>query len=54
MAYSTTYSPLLLVHMTGGVVGMLSGAAALIFRKGSEAELNSRRRIRIDTRGYTP
>lgn len=29
------YSPLLLVHMTGGVVGMLSGAAALIFRKGS-------------------
>ena len=29
------YSPLLLVHMTGGVVGMMSGAAALIFRKGS-------------------
>jgi hypothetical protein len=29
------YSPLLLVHMTGGVVGMLSGTAALIFRKGS-------------------
>ena len=29
------YSPLLLVHMAGGVVGMLSGAAALIFRKGS-------------------
>ena len=29
------YSPLLLVHMAGGVVGMLSGAAALVFRKGS-------------------
>ena len=29
------YSPLLLVHMTGGVVGLLSGTAALIFRKGS-------------------
>jgi hypothetical protein len=29
------YSPLLLVHMAGGVVGMLSGTAALIFRKGS-------------------
>ena len=29
------YSPLLLVHMAGGVVGMFSGAAALIFRKGS-------------------
>jgi len=27
------YSPLLLVHMAGGVVGMLSGTAALIFRK---------------------
>src|ERR1700747_1319200 len=29
------YSPLLLVHMTGGVVGLLSGTAALIVRKGS-------------------
>src|SRR5579863_3602524 len=28
------YSPLLTVHMTGGIVGLLSGAAALIFRKG--------------------
>jgi len=29
------YSPLLPVHIAGGIVGMLSGAAALIFRKGS-------------------
>jgi|SRR5579863_570901 len=29
------YSPLLTVHMTGGIVGLLSGTAALIFRKGS-------------------
>lgn len=28
------YSPLLPVHIAGGVVGMLSGTAALIFRKG--------------------
>ncbi len=28
------YSPLLPVHITGGIVGMLSGSAALIFRKG--------------------
>ena len=27
-------SPLLPIHIAGGVVGMLSGAAALIFRKG--------------------
>jgi len=33
------YSPLLLVHMAGGVVGMLSGTAALIFRKGSPRHL---------------
>ena len=29
------YSPLLSVHITAGVVGMLSGAAAVSFRKGS-------------------
>jgi uncharacterized membrane protein len=29
------YSPLLPIHITGGIVGMLSGAAALILRKGS-------------------
>ena len=29
------YSPILLIHMFAGVAGMLSGAAALIFRKGS-------------------
>src|SRR5439155_2030760 len=28
------YSPLLPVHIAGGVVGLLSGTAALIFRKG--------------------
>jgi len=28
------YSPLLPVHMAGGVVGLLSGTAALVFRKG--------------------
>jgi uncharacterized membrane protein len=29
------YSPLLPVHITGGVLGILSGAAAMSFRKGS-------------------
>jgi uncharacterized membrane protein len=29
-----SYSPLLPVHIAGGVVGLLSGTAALIFRKG--------------------
>jgi hypothetical protein len=29
------YSPMLTIHMTGGVVGLLSGAATMIFRKGS-------------------
>jgi uncharacterized membrane protein len=29
------YSPLLPVHIAGGIVGMLSGTAALTFRKGS-------------------
>src|SRR5258708_34412752 len=28
------FSPLLPVHVAGGIVGMLSGTAALIFRKG--------------------
>ena len=28
------YSPLLPIHIAGGIVGMLSGTAALIFRKG--------------------
>jgi hypothetical protein len=29
------YSPLLILHITGGTVGLLSGAAAMTFRKGS-------------------
>jgi uncharacterized membrane protein len=29
------YSPVLLVHICGGTLGLLSGAAALVFRKGS-------------------
>src|SRR6266481_10149583 len=29
------YSPLLPVHITGGILGILSGAAAMSFRKGS-------------------
>src|ERR1700735_79825 len=29
------YSPILLVHIAGGTVGLLSGTAAIIFRKGS-------------------
>src|SRR5215467_6937014 len=29
------YSPVLLVHIFGGTVGLLSGAAAMVFRKGS-------------------
>ena len=29
------YSPILLVHISGGTVGLLSGAAAMSFRKGS-------------------
>jgi uncharacterized membrane protein len=29
------YSPILLVHIAGGTVGLLSGTAALLFRKGS-------------------
>ncbi|HEX8838508.1 MAG TPA: hypothetical protein VF748_16310 [Candidatus Acidoferrum sp.] len=30
-----TYSPILLVHICGGTVGLLSGTAAMSFRKGS-------------------
>jgi hypothetical protein len=30
-----SFSPLLPVHITGGILGILSGAAAMIFRKGS-------------------
>ena len=30
-----SYSPILLVHIAGGTVGLLSGTAAIIFRKGS-------------------
>jgi uncharacterized membrane protein len=29
------YSPILLVHIAGGTVGLLSGTAAMFFRKGS-------------------
>jgi len=29
------YSPLLPVHITGGVLGILSGTVAMIYRKGS-------------------
>ena len=29
------YSPILLVHIAGGTVGLLSGTAAIILRKGS-------------------
>src|SRR5580692_6694701 len=30
-----SYSPILLVHIAGGTVGLLAGTAAIIFRKGS-------------------
>jgi len=30
-----SFSPILVVHITGGTLGLLSGAAAMIFRKGS-------------------
>jgi uncharacterized membrane protein len=30
-----TFSPILAIHISGGMAGMLSGTAALIFRKGS-------------------
>src|SRR5690242_18907181 len=29
------YSPILLVHILGGTVGLVSGTAAILFRKGS-------------------
>jgi Predicted membrane protein (DUF2306) len=32
-------SPLLVVHISGGIVGLLSGAVALIFRKGSRGHV---------------
>jgi len=31
-----SYSPILLLHISGGVAGLFSGAAALFFRKGSQ------------------
>src|SRR3989442_11937918 len=30
-----SYSPILIVHICGGVVGLVSGTAAMCFRKGS-------------------
>jgi hypothetical protein len=30
-----TYSPVLVLHICGAIVGLLSGSAALFFRKGS-------------------
>src|SRR5215469_17952501 len=30
-----SYSPMLTLHISGGILGLLSGAAALAFRKGS-------------------
>jgi len=35
MTSTMSFSPLLLVHVSAGIVGILSGAAALSFRKGS-------------------
>ena len=32
-------SPILLVHVSGGVIGCVSGGAALLFRKGSQRHL---------------
>jgi len=34
-----TVSPLLVVHITGGITGLLSGAVALTFRKGSRGHI---------------
>lgn len=31
------FSPILLLHISGGLVGLLSGAAAIVFRKGSRS-----------------
>jgi uncharacterized membrane protein len=36
-----TYSPLLIVHICGGVLGVFSGAAALFVRKGSRPHRRS-------------
>ncbi len=30
-----TYSPVLIVHICGGIIGVLSGSTALVVRKGS-------------------
>jgi uncharacterized membrane protein len=35
------YSPLLPVHITAGIVGILSGSAAMIFRKGSSRHVQA-------------
>jgi uncharacterized membrane protein len=35
------YSPILLVHVFGGVLGLISGAAAMVFRKGSRRHILS-------------
>jgi len=37
------YSPVLLVHIFGGALGLLSGAAAVVFRKGSRRHILSGR-----------
>src|SRR5262249_59855368 len=33
------YSPMLLVHILGGTLGLVSGAAAVVFRKGSRGHV---------------
>jgi hypothetical protein len=30
-----TYSPVLIIHICGGIIGVLSGSTALVVRKGS-------------------
>lgn len=37
------YSPILVIHICGGVLGCLSGAAALVYRKGSNAHIQAGR-----------
>src|SRR5262249_12963717 len=36
-------TPLLILHISGGMIGLLSGAAAMIFRKGSRLHILSGR-----------
>src|SRR6266404_8153556 len=36
-----TYSPVLIVHICGGIIGVLSGSTALIVRKGSRLHRRS-------------